>query len=107
MAPGLPFFPPAGRRWERPGCRVMKMKKTALLLTLLVLAFAIAATQNQSCDLLDGIHHAVMSCFAGILPVPLALGLMLLAFLPLTSFDVRPQLVLVSIDRPPRSARSR
>jgi len=83
-------------------------KKTAvLLLTLVVLACAVAATHLESCDPLGENHHAVTSCLAGILSAPVVLGLMLLSLLPLIRIAVRPRLVLVSIDRPPRRTRAR
>lgn len=86
----------------------MGTKRNIVLLVLVVaIATAFVAAQAQNCELMDGARHAAMSCTAAILPLPLALGLVALSLLPVTTFTSRGQFVLVSIYRPPRRARVR
>jgi hypothetical protein len=83
----------------------MGMKRNVILLVLVVaLSTAFMAAQSQNCELMDGARHAAMSCPAAVFPVPLALGLMVLSLVPLTTFTSQGQFVLASIYRPPRRA---
>jgi len=81
--------------------------KLVLLVLAMALATAFVAAQAQNCELMDGARHAMTSCPAAILPLPLALGLVALSLLPVTTFTSRGQFGLVSIYRPPRRARVR
>ena len=85
----------------------MRTKRLILLLAVLALVGALAGTQHESCSPLDGAHHALTSCPAAILPPPLVLGLVLLSLVSAIKFDLPPQFVLVSIDRPPRRLLAR
>jgi len=83
----------------------MAAKRNIILIVLVVaLVTAFVAAQAQNCELMDGARHATMSCPAGILPVPLVLGLVVLSMLSLMDLPPRAQLVLLSIYRPPRQA---
>ena len=83
----------------------MRTKRNIIILILLLgLATAFVAAQAQNCELMDGARHAAMSCPAGILPVPLVLGLAVLSFLAFTVLVPRARLVHISIYRPPRRA---
>jgi hypothetical protein len=84
---------------------VMGKQRAFLLVALVVavLACAIAANYMESCDPLDGTHHAVTSCPAGIIAVPLLmLGLVVLYMTPAPAFGLHLLLVPMRIDRPPR-----
>ncbi len=85
----------------------MGTKRTIILLLVLALAGAFVAAQAQNCELMDGSWHAVMSCPVAILSAPLVLGLALISMVTTVSFAPPQNLVLVSIDRPPRRGRAR
>ncbi len=85
----------------------MATKRTVILLLVLALAGAFVAAQAQNCELMDGAWHAVMSCPVATLSAPLVLGLALLSMVTTVSLTLPQKLVLVPIDRPPRSSRAR
>lgn len=78
---------------------------TAVLLVALVGGLVVA--QGEGCPLMDGARHAAMACPAGILPLVLVLGLMIVSLVVLRELSSHGQLVLVPIDRPPRPTSAR
>lgn len=83
----------------------MATKRNIILIVLAAaLATAFVVAQAQNCELMDGARHGAMSCPAGILPVPLVLGLVVLSMLSFIDLPPRAHLILLSIYRPPRQA---
>ncbi len=80
----------------------MRAKRTIILILLVAMAGALVTAPILGCDGMDGSHHALMGCPAGILPLPLALGLIALAFVTFSPSPFRNQLVLIRADPPPR-----